>query len=120
MQSYVERKVAAAQDMIKDMYLPYLEACDIEFSVNVHVVEGPRSAAGIAEQVVQAATEAGSDLLAVTSHGGYATLSLYWRFAFPLPSVGPIFSRWQHRHATIAYSGGPQVLEQSLRQPGIL
>lgn len=71
----MERKVSSAQDMIKDMYLPHLEAADIQFSVNVHVVEGQRSAAGIAEQVVQAATQAGSDLLAVTSHGGYANAS---------------------------------------------
>lgn len=70
LQGYVERKVATAQDMIKDMYLPHLEAADVEFSVNVHVVDGQKSAAGIAEQVVQAATQAGSDLLAVTSHGG--------------------------------------------------
>lgn len=72
LQGYVERKVAAAQEMIKNMYLPDLQAADIDFSVNVHVVEGARSAAGIAEQVVQAATQAGSDLLVVTSHGGYA------------------------------------------------
>ena len=72
----MERKVAAAQDMITDMYLPHLEAADIEFSVNVHVVDGQRSAAGIAEQVVQAATNAGSDLLAVISHGGCASLYL--------------------------------------------
>jgi hypothetical protein len=70
LQGYVDRKVAAAQEMIKKMYLPHLEAADINFSVNVHVVEGQRSAAGIAEQVVQAASAANSDLLAVTSHGG--------------------------------------------------
>lgn len=103
---YVERKVAAAQEMIKDMYLPHLEAADIEFSVNVHVVEGQRSAAGIAEQVVQAATQAGSDLLAVTSHGGglhcsYGSVARYCtqHFSRAIMLLPPDLDAFSHRES---------------------
>lgn len=101
---YVERKVAAAQNMMTEMYLPHLEAADIEFSVNVHVVEGQRSAAGIAEQVVQAATNAGSDLLAVTSHGGglhcsYGSVARYvtQHFSRAIMLLPPNMDSFAHR-----------------------